>query len=121
MVVYHTYYYDLFVYSRNRCSIFVSSQSLNNGETVKLRREERTVIFDLATYFMPAFLKYIHQQGPKPSTEVIVSFGQRFDLQKESQNDLLISATITHPEASNLVTRVSLWFLVFALRVEPDM
>ena len=85
-----------------RCTVFISSQSVNNGETTKLLRDQPTVIFDFHNYFYPALEKYIHNKGPKPSFEVIVGFGQRFDLEKDPVSNLLISATLVHSYACNL-------------------
>lgn len=90
-----------------RCTVFISSQSVNNGDTTKLLRDQPTVIFDFHNYFYPALEKYIHNKGPKPSFEVIVGFGQRFDLEKDPVSNLLISATLVHSYACNLHAMVT--------------
>lgn len=89
-----------------RCTVFVSSPSLNNGQTTKLRRDEATVIFDFHQYFYPALEKYMYGHGPKPSTDVLVSFGQRFH-EKDSASSLLISANLVHTYACQLLTTVT--------------
>lgn len=90
-----------------KCTVFVSSQSLNNGETTKLIRDEPTVIFDFHNYFYPALEKYLYEKGSKPSYEVIIGFGQRFQPDRESVSNLLISATLTHAYACQLLTQVT--------------
>ena len=89
-----------------RCTVFVSSHSVNKGETTKLLRDQPTVVFDFHNYFRPALEKYIHSNGPKPSFEVIVGFGQRFQLEKDSVSNLLISATLVHSYACDFLTMV---------------
>ena len=69
-------------------------------------RDEPTVIFDFHQYFYPALEKYMYGHGPKPSTEVLVSFGQRFQPEKDSVSSLLISATLVHSYACHLLTTV---------------
>lgn len=90
-----------------RCSIFVSSQSLNNGETTKLNRGQPTLIYDVYNYFGVAFDRFLRGQGPKPSAEVVIGFGQRFDLATESVTGMLISAVVFHVEANNLLTTIT--------------
>ena len=90
-----------------RCSVFVSSKSLNDGQTTKLKRDEATVVYDFHKYFLPNLEKYIHGTGPKPSAEVTIGFGQRFLPERESVSNLLISGSLVHTEAYHLITTVS--------------
>lgn len=94
--------------------MYISKPTLdNNCEIIKLQRDVETLVFDLHGYFKHALEKYVHQRGPKPSVEVIVGFGQHFTLDRESVNNLLVSATIVHTEAHNLLTRVGHCCLFF--------
>ena len=88
--------------------MYISKPTVNQEcEIIKLERDVETLVFDLHGYFKHALERYIHQRGPKPSAEVVVGFGQHFTMDRESINNLLVSATIVHTEAMNLLTRVS--------------
>ncbi|XP_052816909.1 interferon regulatory factor 4-like isoform X2 [Mya arenaria] len=97
---------SIYAIRKCRCRIYISSPSYNNGDTMKLDRDVETNIFDLQNYFKPALQRFLHQRGPKPSAEVIISFGQKFEPSKDSMNDLLISAAVIHAEAFHLLTRI---------------
>ncbi|XP_045193922.2 interferon regulatory factor 5-like isoform X2 [Mercenaria mercenaria] len=91
-----------------RCRMYISKPTLDNGcEIIKLQRDVETLVFDLHGYFKNALERYIHQRGPKPSVEVVVGFGQHFTMDRESINNLLVSATIVHTEAMGLLTRIA--------------
>ena len=65
-----------------------------------------TTIYDFHNYFLPTLEKYIHGRGPKPRTEAVIGFGQRFQPEKESVSNLLISGTLVHTQADQLLTAV---------------
>ncbi|KAH3769614.1 hypothetical protein DPMN_170887 [Dreissena polymorpha] len=96
---------SIFATRKCRCRIYVSTPSWSNGDLLKLERDVETNIFDVDSYFKPALNKYMHQKGPRPLAEVIISFGQQFS-SRESFNDLLISATVVHAEAQNFLTSI---------------
>jgi hypothetical protein len=100
--------------------MYISKPTINQGcEIIKLQRDEETLVFDLHGYFRQALERYIHQRGPKPSTDVVVGFGQHFTMERESINNLLVSATIVHTEANNLLTRVTI-YLSFVESIQKD-
>ncbi|XP_060597200.1 interferon regulatory factor 4-like isoform X2 [Ruditapes philippinarum] len=99
---------NIYATRKCRCRMYISKPTINQGcEIIKLQRDEETLVFDLHGYFRQALERYIHQRGPKPSTDVVVGFGQHFTMERESINNLLVSATIVHTEANNLLTRIA--------------
>lgn len=94
------------------CRIYISSPSVGDSETIKLERDKETIVYDMENYFKPAFARYIQQTGPKPSAEIIIAFGQKFNNVRESLNNLLVCAYVTHAEALNQLTRVSTSLLI---------
>ncbi|XP_076111139.1 interferon regulatory factor 8-like isoform X2 [Mytilus galloprovincialis] len=73
-----------------RCTIFV--QLHNSPEPVKLNRDEPTIIFDYFNWFEPSLHRYINDKGPRPSAEVMISFGQKWcGGETEFRNNLIWS------------------------------
>jgi hypothetical protein len=78
-------------------------------ETIKIERNLQPVkIFDYFNDFHPAFTRYQQGEGPRPSPQVIVAFGQHFRADGEPFQDLLLSMTVSHPQADFLLSKVSL-------------
>lgn len=98
-----------------RCRIYVSRPTLENKcEILKLERDVETLVYDLMNYFKPAVERYIYQNGPKPVTDVVVGFGQNFSMERESLNNLLVSAEVIHLQAHNLLSHVSQLITVYS-------
>lgn len=99
---------NIYATRKCRCRIYVSVPSINNSyDIIKLQRDQETLVYDVRSYFQPALERYIHQRGTKPSVEVVIGFGQHFSMDRESINSLLVSATVVHTEAHNLLSSIS--------------
>ncbi|KAK3581146.1 hypothetical protein CHS0354_024676 [Potamilus streckersoni] len=99
---------DIVATRKCRCAIFVSSPSIDSRKTFKLVRDQPVKIYDYENYFLPAFQRYLQKANEvKPSTDVVISFGQKFDLLTEDRANLLISLTVYHTKAHRQLTTVS--------------
>ncbi|KAL3859503.1 hypothetical protein ACJMK2_009721 [Sinanodonta woodiana] len=99
---------DIIATRKCRCAIFVSSPSIDSRKTFKLARDQPVKIYDYENYFLPAFQRYLQKVNEvKPVTDVVISFGQKFDLLTEDRANLLISLTVYHTKAHRQLTTVS--------------
>ncbi|XP_064611278.1 interferon regulatory factor 8-like isoform X2 [Liolophura sinensis] len=95
---------DVYATRLCRCVIFAQSPSLTKSlgtpHPLRLKRDSpKEKIFDFNGHFMPELQQYCNGQGPPPSPELLVSFGQKWNPQTQDVRSLLISATITHCKA----------------------
>ncbi|KAL4234670.1 interferon regulatory factor [Mactra antiquata] len=98
---------NIYATRKCRCRIYVSHPTLDNEcVIIKLERDVETLVFDLLNYFKPALFRYLHEKGPKPFTQVIVGFGQSFTMEHQSLTNLLVSASVAHMEAQNVLTKI---------------
>ena len=95
----------------NRTSIFAAPPNKAVKQTIKIERKHPAVkVFDYSNDFFPAFLRYQQGEGPRPSPQVIIAFGQNFHPDSEPYTNLLLSVTVCHPQANHLLAQVThLW------------
>ena len=93
----------------NRTSVFAAPPNKAVKQTIKIERKHPAVkIFDYSNDFFPAFLRYQQGEGPRPSPQVIIAFGQNFHPDSDPYTNLLLSVTVCHPQANHLLAQVTL-------------
>ena len=94
-------------YFFNRCVIFISSPSLNNGEPIKLDRNVKVPVFDFLGYFETMLQQYLRGYSRKPMAHFLVGFGQKLISNNTDLSGLLISAQVYHSRAKYRLNQVS--------------
>lgn len=97
---------DIYATRKCRCVIFFASPQ-TNGVPLKLKRDERTKIFDYRNYFEPMLHCYLNERSPRPSADVLLGFGQKWNPCTVPYNNILISATVFHCMAQYRLDQVT--------------
>eukprot|EP00118_Oscarella_pearsei_P004119 m.17128 g.17128 ORF g.17128 m.17128 type:complete len:294 (+) comp27332_c1_seq4:307-1188(+) len=93
---------DVFATMLGQCTVYCSDRRSVTSTAGKLERGERTKVYDFQRLFLPCIRAFTAGIGRCPSSELYFTFGQTWDQERPSEDNLL-SIAVVHGPARRIV------------------